>query len=134
MEGFTERLETLMEYFGLPASALADKIQVQRSGISHLLSGRNKPSLEFVTKLRAAFPELDLYWLLEGKGTMIQMKDVKEEKTDQHPAPSLPPPTKAESSERLSDIRSLSNAGKENPVKKIIVLYQDGSFESYDPA
>ena len=57
-----------MLYYNLSASAFADKIGVQRSGISHILSGRNKPSLEFVMKLHSYFPEVSLYWLLNGKG------------------------------------------------------------------
>src|SRR5680860_596133 len=64
---FIERLEHLFQYYDLNASAFADKIQVQRSSISHLLSGRNKPSLEFVLKVVKNFPEVNLYWLLNGK-------------------------------------------------------------------
>ena len=66
---FIERLELLLQHYDLNASAFADKIQVQRSSISHLLSGRNKPSLEFVLKVVKSFPEVNLYWLLNGKGT-----------------------------------------------------------------
>src|SRR5680860_1443242 len=66
---FIERLGHLLQYYNLNASAFADKIQVQRSSISHLLSGRNKPSLEFVLKVVKNFPDVNLYWLLNGKGT-----------------------------------------------------------------
>ena len=48
---FIKRLEQLLQHYDLNASAFADKIQVQRSNISHLMSGRNKPSLEFVLKV-----------------------------------------------------------------------------------
>ena len=66
---FVRRLEKVMNYYGLSASAFADKIGVQRSTISHLLTGRNKPSLEFVLKVVKSFPEVNLYWLLNGKGS-----------------------------------------------------------------
>ena len=66
---FIERLEHLLEYYQISASNFADKIGVQRSSISHLLSARNKPSLEFVLKVVKNFPEVNLYWLLNGKGT-----------------------------------------------------------------
>ena len=66
-EEFIKRLERLLDYYGLSASAFADKVGVQRSSISHLLAGRNKPSLEFVMKVINTFPEVNLYWLLNGK-------------------------------------------------------------------
>ena len=66
---FVQKLEKILDYFQLSASAFADKIGVQRSSLSHLLSGRNKPSLEFVIKITEAFPEVDLYWFLFNKGS-----------------------------------------------------------------
>ena len=66
---FVKRLETIFEYYGLTASLFADKINVQRSSISHLLSGRNKPSLDFILKVIENFPEVELLWLLNGKGS-----------------------------------------------------------------
>ena len=71
-DDFIKRLEYLMEYHSLNASTFADKIGVQRSGISHLLSGRNKPSLDFVMKITGEFPEVNLYWLLEGKESFLK--------------------------------------------------------------
>ena len=63
---FSERLTTIMGFYHLSASAFADKIQVPRSSISHLLSGRNKPSLDFVMKVVKEFEEVELYWLLKN--------------------------------------------------------------------
>ena len=53
-----------MKLNNLSASAFADKIEVQRSSISHILSGRNKPSLEFIQKVLTAFPKVSSDWLL----------------------------------------------------------------------
>jgi transcriptional regulator with XRE-family HTH domain len=50
-----ERITKILEYSGFSASEFADEIDVQRSSISHIISGRNKPSLEFVTKLKTDF-------------------------------------------------------------------------------
>ena len=68
IDDFVKRLETIFEYYGLTASSFADKINVQRSSVSHLLSGRNKPSLDFMMKLIESFPEVDLLWILNGTG------------------------------------------------------------------
>ncbi len=71
MENFVNRLEFLLQHYEFSASTFADKIGVQRSSLSHLLSGRNKPSLDFIMKIFEAFPELNLYWLLKGEGEFI---------------------------------------------------------------
>ena len=61
-EEFTKRLQKVIDYYGETASSFAEKIGVQRSSISHILSGRNKPSLDFVLKVLSSFPEVELYW------------------------------------------------------------------------
>ena len=70
-EAFKTRLEKIISYYDLSAAAFADAIGVQRSSISHLLSGRNKPSLDFVLKVIQQYPEVNLYWLLNG-GHVLQ--------------------------------------------------------------
>lgn len=67
-----ERITKILEYSGLSASEFADEIEVQRSSISHIMSGRNKPSLEFVTKIKNKFPELSWDWIIFGTGEMQQ--------------------------------------------------------------
>ena len=66
---FTVRLQKVIDFYDETASSFAEKIGVQRSSISHILSGRNKPSLDFVMKILQAYPEVELYWLLNGKGS-----------------------------------------------------------------
>ena len=68
VEKFAERLNIIMDFYELSAALFAEKIEVQRSSISHILSGRNKPSLDFVLKILKEFPEVELYWLLNGVG------------------------------------------------------------------
>lgn len=52
-------------------SQLADDLGVQRSGISHIINGRNKPSLEFVQKLIKLYPDISTQWILFGEGPMM---------------------------------------------------------------
>ena len=73
-EDFTNRLKKILEHHQLTASLFADKIGVQRSSISHILSGRNKPSLDFILKVTNTFSDVDIYWLLNGKGTFPKEK------------------------------------------------------------
>lgn len=118
---FIERLEHLLQYYNLNASAFADRIQVQRSSISHLLSGRNKPSLEFVLKVVKNFPEVNLYWLLNGKGTFPSEESGNDApKQDFKPQPLHP--VKKESIKPGATI------------ERIVIFYSDGTFEAHTPA
>ena len=66
------RIEILLKKEILSPSKFADKINVQRSSISHILSGRNNPSLDFVQKVLSKFKTLNSDWLLFGKGEMYK--------------------------------------------------------------
>ena len=67
-----ERLIQLLDLEQLSPSKFADIIGVQRSSISHVISGRNKPSFDFLQKTLKAFPGLNASWLLLGEGTMYE--------------------------------------------------------------
>lgn len=129
-EEFTKRLNQIMDYYDLSAASFADQIDVGRSSISHLLSGRNKPSLDFVMKIINAFPEVELYWLLNGKGSFPKNSTdgPREEKKNAGPEEvhdlftTTPFPNKAEVPSPAT--------GKE--IRKIVVLYADGTFEAYE--
>ncbi len=66
-----DRIQELLTARELTSSQFADTIGVSRPVVSHILSGRNKPSLEVVQKIVAAFPDLSLPWLLNGEGPMV---------------------------------------------------------------
>ena len=72
-----ERITKIIDYSKFSASEFADEIDVQRSNISHITSGRNKPSLDFLVKIKSRFPELQWDWLISGLGEMV--KNVDEE-------------------------------------------------------
>jgi transcriptional regulator with XRE-family HTH domain len=73
-----KRLKNWMESEGLKSSEFADTIGVNRATISHILSGRNKPSIDFFEKLLQAYPNLNANWLITGIGYMTAQKEVKE--------------------------------------------------------
>ena len=68
-----ERIELLMKSYGMTPSQFADRTGIQRASVSHIISGRNKPSLEVLQKIYEAFPELDIKWLKVCRG-MIPMR------------------------------------------------------------
>lgn len=63
-----ERIEYLMNCYDLTSSQFADRTGIQRASVSHILSGRNKPSLEVMLKIYEAFPHIDMKWLMTGSG------------------------------------------------------------------
>ena len=69
-----KRLKNWMESEDLKPSSFADKIGVNRATISHILSGRNKPSIDFLQKLLNNYPELNVNWLITGIGFMQTKK------------------------------------------------------------
>ena len=146
IDDFVKRLEIILEYYALNASSFADKIGVQRSSMSHLLSGRNKPSLDFVMKITEVFPEVDLYWILNGTGSFPKSNEEILETTKT--------PASTSSNEKLTpgDLFSEINykAGKtemkiasetknqnliseEGEIEKIVIFYKNGTFKAYNP-
>jgi len=67
-----DRIKKFMEYKGISPSELADAIGVQRSNVTHVLKGRNKPSLQFMEKLLTIYPEINAKWFILGIGNMIE--------------------------------------------------------------
>lgn len=134
-DDFVKRLENVLEYFNLNASAFADKIGVQRSSMSHLLSGRNKPSLDFILKILEVFPEVDLYWILNGKGIFPKTLDNLQSTEVPTPLPSI---SYNKEVSLFSDSKPSQNTipsetlNKETVVvEKIVFFYSDGSFKEY---
>ncbi len=127
-ENFSKRMNQVMEYYDLSAAGFADKIDVGRSSISHILSGRNKPSLEFVMKVVKSFPEVELYWLLNGKGSFPKSTaDVvkKSEKVAPKINSSTPSPSASE-----NQILPQGNPSKK--IQKIVIFYSDGTFDAFE--
>lgn len=132
---FAKRLQKVIDYYGESASSFAEKIGVQRSSISHILSGRNKPSLEFVLKVLSSFPEVELYWLLNGKGSFPAEKNSTEIKSEIPPRPEsqnlfseVEEKTPETNSASISQIQQ--NSKKE--IDRIVIFYKDGSFQNFE--
>lgn len=76
-----EQIRYLMDHYDLSATHLADKLGIQRSTISHLLSGRNNPSIDLLRRIISNFPNINEAWLLSGHGSPLK-QDVKSFKDD----------------------------------------------------
>lgn len=133
---FTQRLQKLLDYYDLSASGFATKIGVQRSSMSHILSGRNKPSLDFTMKVLHTFQEVSIEWLIDGKGSFP--KNIS----------TPPPPTLIKNVDELTKSSETISLKEENieseekshleldnskhkDIDKIVFFYKDGSFSVF---
>ncbi|MBI9052994.1 MAG: helix-turn-helix transcriptional regulator [Bacteroidales bacterium] len=141
-----DRIIQFLRENNLTSTKFADVIGVQRSSISHILSGRNKPSFDFIEKMLIAYPDLDAQWLITGKGDMNS------------PQPSLFNHNKTEENcenltQRESNIQFSSTIGHEisgsqniipkiessnnnsrnleKEIDRVMIFYSDGTFKDY---
>ena len=132
-----DRIAHIIRAKNMTAAEFAVKLGIQPSNISHLLSGRNNPSLDFVRKLKETFPEYSLDWIVFGKGPM----------TVSEPFPVSPPPAEPSSprlAEKQADVfenslfaspetpfvpEESSSLNRKPDLKKMILVYADHTFE-----
>lgn len=128
---FANRLEKIMEYYDLTATALAEEIDFNRSTISHLISGRNKPSLEFVMKILQKYSEVELEWLVLGKGNFppSTIKSTQAPKSSSTPTPLKSLDLFSESN--LTSVLS-NKPSSQKSVERVVVFFTDGTFKNYE--
>lgn len=141
-----ERIEEILSYYQLTSSAFADKLGVQRSGISHILSGRNKPSYDFLVSLTDEFPDINTTWLLTGKGAMFNeesdvsgsdkseetsnLSKLSKESSDSY---KIEPELFKDESKAgsINSYKSKQSLFSSDDIEAIVVFYKDGSYKSY---
>jgi transcriptional regulator with XRE-family HTH domain len=139
-----ERLLEFLRNENKTSAQLAEEIGVQASGISHILSGRNNPSLDFVLKMLEKYPFLSTEWLLFGKGTMYRdsrmqslfdedasvnraISEVKIKEAELFPEMEFKSPKIAPADHQPAD----PDKRRASEATKIVWFYADGSFEEY---
>lgn len=138
-----DRLKHLLESEKLSYSGFADLIGVQRSSVSHIMSGRNKPSFDFLQKTMRALSHLNADWLILGEGNMYEpgyedmgSGDIFSGRADQSMATGEIPPDDTEEQHIPAPVPKKGSHASDDPearrVRRIILLYDDNSFESYE--
>ncbi|MCD6201259.1 MAG: helix-turn-helix transcriptional regulator [Bacteroidales bacterium] len=147
-----DRILSFLRSEGISSGILADRIGVQRSSISHILSGRNKPSYDFILKFLKKFPEVNAEWFISGNGNMYKepvqtnlftTKD-NEYKTPEHATEAKPDENKplvtrenTNKEKKETDHPAgvpVTISERKGRIKKIIILYDTGNFEEFIPA
>ena len=122
------RIEEVRKNHQLTAASFATKIGVQRSAISHILSGRNKPSLEFLMKIHDSFDEVNLEWLILGKPSPLSQNLEIPANPEINQLTNVLDNILPESKIDISNESQNAEAPKE-----IIYLYENGKFERFTP-
>ncbi len=138
-----DRIRELMEYKGLTSTQLADTIEVPRATVSHILSGRNKASLDVVIKILDTFRDIAMSWLLLGEGKMLKglVSEVKasakaKQAVEQAPIPPEEAPQVGQVKEKVQDLPPTAPvpAAPEKVVEQVMVFYTDKTFSTYKPS
>ncbi|MCF2517283.1 helix-turn-helix transcriptional regulator [Dyadobacter sp. CY351] len=137
-----EKIKQILADKNMSPSIFADEIGIQRSSMSHILAGRNKPSLDIVQKIIKRFPELGTNWILDGEELPTSSSEFLEDGQSSH----LETPT-ADKSPAARDANlplkpgvgnknfnrtlpvSTNNSSDTRRIEKILIFYSDGTFE-----
>lgn len=119
-----DRISTVIQVNQHTASSFADLLGVPRSRISHILNGRNKPSIDFIQKIIENFPRVDPGWLLTGEDPKTA-------------SPKSGKPKSKKETTKPADSTSVKHAVKvatKKEIAKIVIFYTDQTFETYEEA
>lgn len=135
-----DRILEFLQKENKTSAQFAEEIGVQPSGISHILSGRNKPSLDFVIKMLDKYKYISAEWLLFGTGSMYREKELSslfdndddksgyesegKDKLERKPLKDMQA-SLSEGTDREKGLKENRNA------EKIVWFYSDGTFDSY---
>lgn len=163
MAKMKDRISKILREEGMTAAKFADEIGVQASSISHIISGRNKPSSDFLVKLLERFRGINAEWLMTGKGEMYKSEISTRIQTSptgiytgdntlfsdspkvvnsvgkQLDNNTVEDFQEAESADNVgmeninSDSEKIKSDKLERTVEKIVIFFSDKTFESYNP-
>ncbi len=151
-----ERLEELMQLLNLNPTQFASAIGVQRATLQHILSGRNEPSLKIIMAIHTSFPDVELEWLLNGKGSAIPQLQQNEPVKDDYPLlpgmetmffpddvrkspensnlkgeENLPKPRKRRASRDSEAVLDAVNSSAGKRIREVVVFFSDGTYQKF---
>ena len=141
-----EKIKQILVDKNISPSHFADEVGIQRSSISHILAGRNKPSLDIVQKIIRRFPDLGINWILEDEDLPESVSEIKPFKADQYVTNELQKSPVSNASELRRNTISQQHAAQENvrtntaekveekKVDRILIFYTDGTFQEFKQA
>lgn len=130
------RLKQFLSAENITQSQFADSINVVRASVSHVLSGRNNPSYDFIKAIMSSYPQLNIEWLIFGKGKMYKEKSEEILLFSDEPVENEPETVPYQIVEDIhsytkpeSSLHTSPNEPQKRKVKKVIILYDDDSYQ-----
>ena len=154
-----ERLIELMQMLNCSPTQFANAIGVQRATLQHILNGRNEPSLKIIMAIHEGFPQVDLEWLLYGKGNAFGETSAPNRNME-HDYPLFPgiensvfqpntrensgfsnlkevkpaaPMRKKPNNKDVSDKMNLSTDSSQKKIKEVVIFFEDGTYQNFLP-
>lgn len=125
------RIQEVIRKNQLNAAKFADRIGVQRSNLSHVLTGRNKPGLDFIEKVLIEFPNIDANWLITGTESPTDKSNVTGRVQENQSISAEKRNNTIVNSKTLADQKIVSQTEKDAKVEKVIVFYSNGTFDEF---
>lgn len=116
-----DRLTQILTHKQMTASSFADFLEIQRSNMSHYLSGRNKPSIDILQKILNKFPDINADWLIMGRGEISNISNESDLFSDYN-SPSTPISSQPPVLKKIIQNRK---------VDKITVYFDDGTYQNF---
>lgn len=129
-----DRIQKILDKESLQPSRFAEIIGVQRSSISHILSGRNNPSFDMIQSILKSFPQINPDWLILGVGDIYRptiQKSLFETKQDTKPSGNEK--IKSELTDEEGNFKPSQNRLNEDEVEQVLVFFKNKTFTSYKP-
>lgn len=131
-----ERLKELILNEQLSPGTFADAIGVQRSSLSHILNGRNNPSLDFVVKTLQKFPRINPEWFIMGTGPMYRETDKSTNQLVKELSifDSFPEPPRQETiviDKKVIEKEEVKPIKHDRFVDKVLIFYSDHTYDEY---
>lgn len=119
----TEKIKQILNDKNITPSLFADEIGIQRSSMSHILAGRNKPSLDIVQKIIKRFPDLGMKWILDDEPLPV----IQHEPSPESPKKNISAPAPVQS----NPVREQKVLPAEKWIEKVLIFYSDGTFQEF---
>jgi transcriptional regulator with XRE-family HTH domain len=135
MKDFGNRLKYILSEESLTATAFAEILGIQRSGLSHILSGRNNPSLDLIQRIHNSFPKYSYSFLIDGIIPDVVPSEKSDPVEDNGPAALALSGSSDDSPtyERTSNPRGVTPVTSAGELTRIVHFFDDGHFESFSP-
>lgn len=129
------RLLQLVETEGLTKQQFAQKLSISPAAVTHILSGRNSPSLEIIAKIAATFPQYNLRWLILGELPMLTNNTAEADMTVESAPNTILQPALSVVNDAAKEFHQPSPSESElstnKPATRLIICFPDNTFKEY---